>query len=266
MSDVALQARSSQRQTPSGHAPVPHANSRLMRRLRVWEDLLTLVVDRDAPRVQHRDERLLLMDALLRSAALDPQEFWSLPTARRSRTFLARFSRVQRAVPALEITSFDVDKAAKERFRSEPLTLGASWHYGFWRSYFSHAAITHPANDGLREEFSTAWDIQRKEPVVLQRDTTGRTLVAPPFVHLDMPILVGPLPHSDGTTLERAYLEAIRRADPKRDLHVVTRVLIDSSAYRSHESFYAEHRQHLVVRIPVEELAPNPATTRPGGW
>ena len=32
-----------QRVTPSGHAPVPHAGSRLMERLLVWEELLTLV-------------------------------------------------------------------------------------------------------------------------------------------------------------------------------------------------------------------------------
>src|SRR5438445_12133342 len=37
------------------------------------------------------------------------------------------------------------------------------------RSYFSHAAITHPANDGLREEFSTAWDIVRKQPAEIGR-------------------------------------------------------------------------------------------------
>ncbi len=65
------------------------------------------------------------------------------------------------------MTSFDVDKLLKERYRREPLTVGAAWHHGYWRSYFSHAAITHPANDGLREEFSTAWDIVRKLPAVL---------------------------------------------------------------------------------------------------
>jgi len=266
MSQAVLPGRTLQRPTPGGHASVPHANSRLMRRLRVWEDLLTLIVDRDAPRMHDREQRLLLLDELLRGAELDPAAFWNLPTARRGRTFLKAFSRMQRAVPALEITSFDVDKAAKERFRSEPLTLGASWHYGFWRSYFSHAAITHPANDGLREEFSTAWDIQRKEPAVLVRDTGGERLVAPPFVRLDMPILVGPLPHSDGTTLEGAYLDAVRRADPERDLRIATRVLVEAATVRAHAEFYAEHRAHVIVRIPIEELAPNAATRTPGGW
>ena len=266
MSPTATHGRSLQRSTPGGHAPVPHANSALMRRLRVWEDMLTLIVDRDAPRVTERAQRLLLLDRLLRGAALDPAAFWALPTARRSRIFLRSFSRLQRAVPALEITSFDVDKAAKERFRSEPLTLGASWHYGYWRSYFSHAAITHPANDGLREEFSTAWDIQRKEPAVLVRDAGGRTLHTPPFVRLDMPIVVGPLPHSDGTTLEGAYLEAVRRADPARDLRIATRVLVEAATVRAHAEFYAGHREHIIVRIPVEELAANAATRTPGGW
>src|SRR5207247_1330365 len=82
-----------------------------------------------------------------------------LARGRRGRLFLSRYSRVSRDIPGLEITSFDIDKLLKERFRKEPLTVGAAWHHGFWRSYFSHAAITHPANDGLREEFSTGWDI-----------------------------------------------------------------------------------------------------------
>jgi len=38
-------------------APVPHAGSQLMQRLRVWEDLLTLLVDRDAPQVRERAAR-----------------------------------------------------------------------------------------------------------------------------------------------------------------------------------------------------------------
>ena len=79
-----------------------------------------------------------------------------------------------RAVPELELTAFDIDKLLKERFRREPLTVGSAWHHGYWRSYFSHAAITHPANDGLREEFSTAWDIVRKQPAVVFREAAGR--------------------------------------------------------------------------------------------
>ncbi len=256
----------SRHQAPHAPATAPDANSVLMQRLRVWEDLLTLVVDRDSHQVAERENRLLLLDQLLVRGGLEPREFWTLPTARRSRTFLAHYSRLQRSVPQLEIASFDVDKAAKERFRSEPLTLGASWHYGFWRSYFSHAAITHPANDGLREEFSTAWDILRKDPAVLLLDANGRHVLTRPFVHLDLPILVGPFPHSDGTTVERAYLEAVRRADPARDLKIATRVIVDSDTYRTHATFYASYRQNLIVRIPLEELAANAATRQPGGW
>ena len=255
-----------QRESESGRAPVPHADSRLMRRLLVWEDLLTLVVDRDSTQVRERERRLLLLDDLLKCAAIEPDEFWKLTPARRSRSFLRRFSRAQRAVPELEITSFDVDKAAKERFRSEPLTLGSAWHYGLWRSYFSHAAITHPANDGLREEFSTAWDVLRKEPAVLFRDGEARRVLELPHVRLDMPILVGPMPHSDGLTLENAYLEAIRQADPERDLRIATRVIVDSDAYRTHADQYRAHHERIVVRVPVEELAPNVATRHPGGW
>src|SRR5207244_7241612 len=100
-------------------------------------------------------------------------------------------------------------KVLKERFLHEPLTLGAAWHYGFWRSYFSHAAITHPANDGLREEFSTAWDIVRKHPAVLFRTAQRRSLASLRAVRLHLPMIVGPLPYTDGVTMERAYLEAI---------------------------------------------------------
>ena len=119
----------------------------------------------------------------------------------------------------------------KERFRQEPLTLGAAWHYGFWRSYFSHAAITHPANDGLREEFSTAWDIVRKQPggaVPHRRRAQRQTPLA--RVRLDLPMIVGPLPITDGVTMERAYLEAIAAADPDADLHTRSLVVVEADA------------------------------------
>ena len=242
------------------------ARTQAVQDLLVWEDLLTLLVDRDAARVQERPRRLALLDELVRHAGLDVARFWTLPPARRSRTFLGHYARQSRSLPQLEITSFDIDKASKERFRSEPLTLGSAWHYGFWRSYFSHAAITHPANDGLREEFSTGWDVLRKEPAVLFHAATGQRLLDLPSVHFDLPILVGPLPHSDGVTLERAYLAAIQRADPARDLRIATRVVVESSDYASHWVFYREQRAHVLVRIPVQELAPNSTSDRPGGW
>ena len=95
--------------------------------------------------------------------------FWQLARGQRGRTVpVALLARLARHAAARDDV-VRLDKVLKERFRQEPLTLGAAWHYGFWRSYFSHAAITHPANDGLREEFSTAWDIVRKQPAVLFR-------------------------------------------------------------------------------------------------
>src|SRR6185503_12742122 len=154
---------------PQGNGHSPTANGGFVHTLADWEDELTLLVDPDSPRIEDRPRKRRLLSFLLERAGIDKTEFWRMGRAQRGRTFLARYSRVSREIPQLEITSFDVDKAIKERFRKEPLTIGAAWHYGFWRSYFSHAAITHPANDGLREEFSTAWDIVRKQPAVLFR-------------------------------------------------------------------------------------------------
>ncbi len=152
-----------------------------------------------------------LLSHLLRRAGLDEDEFWALDRALRSQVFLGAYAGNSRAVPELELTAFDVDKLLKERFRREPLTVGAAWHHGYWRSYFSHAAITHPANDGLREEFSTAWDIVRKRPAVLYREGDGRRAEELRAVRLDLPLVVGPLPFGDGVRLERGVPRGDRR-------------------------------------------------------
>jgi hypothetical protein len=187
----------------------------LARLLGVWEDLLTLVVDPAGSRVAADAPARALLPKLVAAGGMEPAAFWKLARGQRSRWFLNRYSRNSRDVPRLEISAFDLDKAAKERFRREPLTLGAAWHYGLWRSYFSHAAITHPANDGLREEFSTAWDLVRKQPAVLFREAGGVRTTPLSSVRLDMPILVGPLPITDGHTLDTAYLKAVRATDPE---------------------------------------------------
>ena len=167
-----------------------------------WEDLLAYVTDPDRPRPLARDDTPRLLAHLLARAGVDESEFWALRAqpaqpgpARRLRAALARRA-------ALELSAFDIGKLLKERFRSEPLTLGAAWHHGYFRSYFSHAAITHPANDGLREEFCTAWDIVRKQPAVAVprrgRAAHGERLAELRSLRLDMPILVGPLPYRRG--------------------------------------------------------------------
>src|SRR4030095_9494666 len=92
-----------------------------------------------------------LLGFLLERGGLDEASFWKLGRAQRGRLFLARYSRLSRDIPQLEIGSFDLDKVLKERFRQEPLTLGAAWDYGFSRSYFSPAGIPHPAHDRPRE-------------------------------------------------------------------------------------------------------------------
>jgi ferredoxin len=223
-------------------------------RLGIWEDLLTLVVDPDSPRIADRERKRRLLGFLLEDAGVDEPTFWSLPRARRGRLFLSRWSRVSRDVPALEITAFDLDKVLKERHRSEPLTLGAAWHSGFWRSYFSHAAITHPANDGLREEFSTAWDIARKHPAVLFRTAAGQRRLSLRSLRLDLPMIVGPLPHSDGFRMERAYLEAIEAARADGNHHTGTLVVVRSRAFLAHRDALAPHAAHVLLRLEPADL------------
>ena len=223
--------------------------------LGAWEDLLTLVVDPGSARVANRERGLKLIGFLLRRSGLDEAAFWALPRGRRGRLFLSRYSRVSREIAPLEITAFDLDKALKERFRTEPLTVGAQWHHGFWRSYFSHAAITHPANDGLREEFSTAWDLVRKHPAVVFRTAEGRTITPLNAVRLDLPMIVGPLPYSDGLAMERAYLEAIAAADPVNDVHTRSLVVMEWDRVYPFRTVLMPHAANLVVRIAAREVA-----------
>jgi glutamate synthase domain-containing protein 2 len=222
-------------------------------RLALWEDLLTLVVDPGSARVEERPRRVL--SHLLERVGIDERRFWELGRAQRGRLFHARYSRLASDIPSLEISAFDIDKVLKERFRQEPLTLGAAWHHGFWRSYFSHAAITHPANDGLREEFSTAWDIVRKQPAVLFRTGEGVTQVPLKSVRIDLPMIVGPLPWTDGFRMERAWLEAIAAADPQADLHTGSLVVVEADRCIDHHEAYLPHAANLVVRLLPDHCA-----------
>ena len=233
-------------------------NGALARRLALWEDLLTLVVDPESPRVGDRERKRALLARLLERAGLEPAAFWALQRGQRGRAFLSRYSRVSRDIPQLEISAFDLDKALKERFRHEPLTVGAAWHHGYWRSYFSHAAITHPANDGLREEFSTAWDIVRKHPAVLFRTPQGRSRLTLSALRLDLPMIIGPLPLSDGITLERAWLEAIAAADDAADLHTRSLVVVPAERAAAHAMAYAPHAADVVLRLESRQAAAAP--------
>jgi glutamate synthase domain-containing protein 2 len=223
-------------------------------RLALWESLLTLVVDPESTKVPDRTRSRMVLSHLLERAGIDELEFWRMGRGQRGRLFLSRYSRLSGDIPELEISSFDLDKVLKERFRQEPLTLGAAWHYGFWRSYFSHAAITHPANDGLREEFSTAWDIVRKQPAVLFRTGEGLTQTPLVSVRIDMPMIVGPLPMTDGQKMEVAWLEAIAAADPGADLHTRSLVVIEADRYLEHRSAFLPHAANVVVRMSSEHV------------
>ena len=230
----------------NGHA---RAGDALLARAGVWEDLLTLVVDPESPKVALRAERRALLSFLLERAGIDEAAFWRMQRGQRGRLFLSRWSGASRDVPQLELTAFDLDKLWKERFRQEPLTVGAAWHHGFWRSYFSHAAITHPANDGLREEFSTAWDIVRKQPAVIYRTARGTRTERLNALRLDLPMIVGPLPWSDGVTLERAWLEAMAAADPMADLHTRSLLVIDAAAVIAHLPAFQPFTTFLMPRL-----------------
>ena len=220
----------------------------------VWEDLLTLVVEPETGSLRRPDEARALLPQLLHAAGLSEERFWALPRSQRSRLFLSHFSRNSRDIPDLEISAFDLDKLVKERFRREPLTLGAAWHYGLWRSYFSHAAITHPANDGLREEFSTAWQILRKEPAAVWREPGGRRVADLKRIRLDLPMLIGPLPYGDGHTLERAYLRAIEAADPAKDLKTRSLVVVRAETLLQEAESLGPFAPHLLPRFRPEDL------------
>jgi ferredoxin len=224
------------------------------RLLAVWEEVLTLLVDPESARVAADSPARRLLPEMIRRTGIDERAFWEMSRGKRGRQFLAYWSRYSHDVPALEMSAFDIDKAAKERFRREPLTLGAAWHYGLWRSYFSHAAITHPANDGLREEFSTAWDLVRKEPAVLFREAGGARATPLNALRLDMPILVGPLPYTDGHTLETAYLRAARAANPESDLKTRTLIGVRAADFLAHRAELLPFAEDLLVRFTPSDL------------
>ena len=240
------------RRTPAA----PPGNGRVAQ----WEDLLAFIVDPASPLVRERERTAALLTHLLGGAGLDEAEFWGLERARRGQLFLSVFAGLSRAVPELELTAFDIDKLLKERFRREPLTVGSAWRHGYWRSYFSHAAITHPANDGLREEFSTAWDIVRKRPAVVFREGGGQRLEELRALRLDLPLIVGPLPFGAGPTMELAYLEAIAQADPAHDIRTRSLVVVEADKAVAHADVLLPHAADLVVR-----LAPRHAAALAGG-
>src|SRR5206468_3663381 len=109
--------------------------------------------------------------------------------------------------------------------------------------------ITHPANDGLREEFSTAWDIVRKQTAVLFRTGEGLTQTPLNSVRIDMPMIVGPLPFSDGFRMERAWLEAIAAANPDADLHTRSLVVIEADRAIAHAQAFQPYAEHVMPRL-----------------
>ncbi len=248
----------------AGQAPADGRAARARARLDQWEDLLVFVGDPASEAVRDPERVGRLVAHLLRRAGVDEDDFWALPRGARGQRFLALYAQASRSLPHLELSSFDVDKLLKERYRREPLTVGAAWHHGYWRSYFSHAAITHPANDGLREEFSTTWDIVRKRPAVLLREAGGCRLEELHALRLDMPIVVGPLPLHEGVTLELAYLQASADADEAHDLKTRTLVVVEAPRARLHAAELLPFAAQLMVRLAPARSAAREGCARTG--
>jgi hypothetical protein len=89
---------------------------------------------------------------------------------------------------------------------------------------------------------------------VLFRRAEGVALRRVRQVRLDLPMIVGPLPHSDGHTLERAYLRAIERADPERDLKTRSLVVVEGDALAAHAERFLPHAPHVLPRLAARHL------------
>src|SRR5439155_21666708 len=103
--------------------------------------------------------------------------------------------------------------------------------------------------------FSTAWDIVRKHPAVLFRTAEGQDSLTLHPVRLDLPMIVGPLPWTDGITMERAWLEAIAAADPEEDLLTASLLVVEAEGCIAHGWELLPHAAHLVPRLESRHLA-----------
>src|SRR5258705_8930417 len=62
-------------------------------------------------------------------------------------------------------------------------------------------------------------------------------------------MIVGPLPHGDGVTLERAFLDAIAAADPARDLHTRSLVVVGARPGIANADVYRTRAEHVMPRL-----------------
>jgi hypothetical protein len=87
---------------------------------------------------------------LVSPRARRPRGAFREPRARAARTALpSRYSKLPATCRARSLV-LRYRQGAQGAIPHRPLTVGAAWYHGLWRSYFSHAAITHPANDAQR--------------------------------------------------------------------------------------------------------------------
>ena len=97
--------------------------------------------------------------------------------------------------------------------------------------------------------------LDRYEDRLLEERFAGKGVDLRPE-RLDLPILVGPLPHSDGRTMERAYLDAIRRSDPDRDLRTATRVILDVALFAQNRDVYEADLERVYRATLAGETRP----------
>src|SRR4029077_10828399 len=90
-------------------------------------------------------------------------------------------------------------------------------------------------------------------PAVLFRTADGDRQQPLKGEHLDMPMIVGSLPYTDGVTIERAYLEAIAAADPAKDLHTRTLVVLTAAQWLAHRDAFAPHAANVWLRLEAED-------------
>ena len=201
-------------------------------RLDDWEQLLAFIVDPSQPAAcASRGGRRRCCAHLLRRAGIDERRvLGARPRAPRPASSWPLTRGQSRALPALELTAFDIDKLLKERFRREPLTVGSAWHHGYWRSLLL-ARRHHPPGQrrparGVRDRLG-----HRAQAAGggLSRRREGRRLDELRSIRLDMPLVVGPHP------LRRRLRDGARlparpspQADPAHDIRTRTLVVVEA--------------------------------------
>ncbi len=87
----------------------------------------------------------------------------------------------------------------------------------------------------------------RKHPGVLFRTADGQTQLPIRSVRLDLPMIVGPLPYSDGVTMERAYMAAAA--------HMATLVVLHARDFAANREALRPYAAQMMVRFDHAHIA-----------